>query len=760
MRTLAILFTLFYFLNALAVAPYGFKGQSQSQTLYSNVLQAPNQLVTNLGGINALMETGNKNILANPSFEAPLVSFAAPSWSSLGFLTNNITPPVSGQKAIQVTMTASALSLHQDSGVNNAAYGDGLQCLASVYVRTTLSGIFVSPRLNNVTSTSNMVSVVPNGKWALYKVPFICSTGTNGIAIHSNSVAVTGTVDVDDAFVGAVDLQASVDASKIAGESYFNETASCTWSRTNTALGPFTATAACPGPSITYSSMGQWQTTDSDLPRQTINNLPAGTYEVFAIMPVVTNSGASATSRVQITDGTTQCQGSASTWGATSTLGGVASCTFTYNSSGNRTFEIYASNTTGQIQLNNTASSVKFIVKYFGNSSVYSSTNADTDWASCGLTGAAFTGFGSSVPTPSLQCKRQGSDLLIKGTFTTGTTPTAVEARMALPTWNGVQLVSAGSSVIPSLQSAGKGNGASASGTTYFGGLSILIEPSVSYLTFGAETSSVNGTTKLQGAQIASSSALATINARIPIEGWQGSNIIVGSFNGLQNCTSTLACTDTFSAAVSSAGVVLNENVDWINGNCTTAVSGINTDYTCSYVTGLVTQPMNCVSVDTSSVTNPNATRIFTSTSSQFQGSNATGRGITVICQKQGADYVGKTAMAVASDQNVRSIGSTGVDIQSVFFGLGADCSTVCTTGTCNICNKVGTKITSVTWNSTGIYLLNGIDGLKYNCSGSANTGSVLSAFSHARQVSTVSYAAMETSANIRNGSIQCIGIP
>jgi hypothetical protein len=240
---------------------------------------------------------------------------------------------------------------------------------------------------------------------------------------------------------------------------------------------------------------------------------------------------------------------------------------------------------------------------------------------------------------------------------------------MALPTWNGVQLVSANSSIIPSIQLAGPAvlNFASA---TYFG-FNVLIEPSVAYTTFSLQTSSANGLTKQTGSSIALSGQVHSINIRIPIEGWQGSNIIVGSFSGLQNCTSTLACTDTFSATISSSGTVVSgtENVDWISGNCTTAVSGINTDYTCSYVTGLVTQPMNCVSVDTLSTSNPNATRIYTSTSSQFQGSNATGRGINVICQKQGADYVGKTAMAVASDQNLRTPGVTKGVVYSGYIG-------------------------------------------------------------------------------------------
>lgn len=55
MKNLFLLAFLFFIQNSLAVAPYGIKGQAQSQTLYSNVHQFPNQNVTNIGGINALV---------------------------------------------------------------------------------------------------------------------------------------------------------------------------------------------------------------------------------------------------------------------------------------------------------------------------------------------------------------------------------------------------------------------------------------------------------------------------------------------------------------------------------------------------------------------------------------------------------------------------------------------------------------------------------------------------------------------------------
>jgi hypothetical protein len=142
-----------------------------------------------------------------------------------------------------------------------------------------------------------------------------------------------------------------------------------------------------------------------------------------------------------------------------------------------------------------------------------------------------------------------------------------------------------------------------------------------------------------------------------------------------------------------------------------------------------------------------------------------TDTGFWIICQKQGADYIGKTAMAVASDQNVRSIGSTNVDIQSVYFGSGANCATVCSTSPCNICNQVGSKITTVSRSSTGSYNINGIDGTKYNCTSTAY-GTIPTFLFHDRNSST-SLLAKVNALNTSNAfsdtslaSVTCIGIP
>lgn len=111
----------------------------------------------------------------------------------------------------------------------------------------------------------------------------------------------------------------------------------------------------------------------------------------------------------------------------------------------------------------------------------------------------------------------------------------------------------------------------------------------------------------------------------------------------------------------------------------------------------------------------------------------------------------------------VISYGTAEVDIQAVYFGSGASCSSVCSTGTCSICNQTGSKITSVTYDDVGKYRINGLDGTRYSCTGSGNTGSNYVAAVNQLSSSTSSYVYMVTgttaAANSGMVSVICIGV-
>jgi hypothetical protein len=132
-----------------------------------------------------------------------------------------------------------------------------------------------------------------------------------------------------------------------------------------------------------------------------------------------------------------------------------------------------------------------------------------TDWQAVTPT---FTGLGT-VTSIEVYSRRNGDNLEIEGNFTTGTT-TGTEARISL-NYRGANVTS---TAIPSIRKAGEmffSSAAAAVGT-------MLIEPSVTYLTLGSQSAGNAGLTKQLGTTYASSSK-HTFSASVPILGWSSS---------------------------------------------------------------------------------------------------------------------------------------------------------------------------------------------------------------------------------------------
>lgn len=203
MKNLFILLAfLFVTFSSYAVAPYGIKGQQQSTTLYSNVHQFPNNQVTNLGGINALVETGNKNILDNAGFEHSTFST---SWTnSAGTFTQETSTVIDGKASAKLVLSSQTMSLTQSSTLYASAFADGVQGLVSVRIKSNVALKVCAIQAGTV-STVDCVDVTNDNKWSFYKIPFILGATSNGISIASSG-AVSGTVYIDDAFVGQANV--------------------------------------------------------------------------------------------------------------------------------------------------------------------------------------------------------------------------------------------------------------------------------------------------------------------------------------------------------------------------------------------------------------------------------------------------------------------------------------------------------------------------------------------------------------------------
>lgn len=138
---------------------------------------------------------------------------------------------------------------------------------------------------------------------------------------------------------------------------------------------------------------------------------------------------------------------------------------------------------------------------------------AVSDWQSYTPTWA---GFGTPTNVEAFW-RRVGANAEIRLKWVNGTV-TATEARAGLPPG----LTSAASAVIPTIQLAG-GSIRSSNAATYFAQYP-LIEPSVTYLTFGVQTSTANPVAKALGTAFANGDTMEVL-AFVPIAGWSSNSV-------------------------------------------------------------------------------------------------------------------------------------------------------------------------------------------------------------------------------------------
>lgn len=108
-----------------------------------------------------------------------------------------------------------------------------------------------------------------------------------------------------------------------------------------------------------------------------------------------------------------------------------------------------------------------------------------------------------------------------------------------------------------------------------------------------------------------------------------------------------------YSAKISAAGVVSDENTDFINGNCTVTSTS---QYACSYISNLgLSSPMNCVAMtkQTSQVLTAqevsNTTTGFTYKTVTTATTTNFAESVNLICEKTGADYKTSKAYVASS---------------------------------------------------------------------------------------------------------------
>lgn len=167
-----------------------------------------------------------------------------------------------------------------------------------------------------------------------------------------------------------------------------------------------------------------------------------------------------------------------------------------------------------------------------------------------------FTGFGTPTNVNFIYVRR-GTKIFIQGKFTSGTS-TATEARISLPSG----LTSDAS--IGTLQTCGRGSRDIATSND----VTILMEPSVSYVTFGTQGATAP-LTKQNGTAILSSGQNLSFQCELPISTWSSNvNLASDTQEYVFNTQSVINTNDTTSFGYGSGGAAILANTALTTYNC------------------------------------------------------------------------------------------------------------------------------------------------------------------------------------------------
>lgn len=419
------------------------------------------------------------------------------------------------------------------------------------------------------------------------------SSGSIQLRVYAN--ADEPEIKIDSCFLGPAEGYnvGSVSQAQFAGESYFAGTTNCTgWTRTSTTVGAVSSDADCPGPTVISSYLGTWATTDSNLPRQTITNLPPGKYKATFYVGQVVNVASGVA--LAIYDGETTCYGLQGNNSIT-TVQQVVSCFFNYTTAGDREFEIYVASSANTVTLNNNGTTPAYGLRfqlerypttqetsyttdklanswsgYHDDTCVWARTNTalgdPTADATCTFTERTNANFGTVTSYLS------GSDKLPGIVFTPSRAGRYFVKASPMFVWSTssyvtVQLLN-GSTVVDSCTktqtSNGYGDSCSLSG--------IVVATSTSAITLKIQTAASAGTVTIEEQPLGANTGAAVEWSIFQIDQSFPAPLIANSVVSPSSGVVGLA-----SAVVSNSGVVSSETGDWINGSAAVSDTSVFT---------------------------------------------------------------------------------------------------------------------------------------------------------------------------------------
>lgn len=690
------------------------KGQSEGAVVSTTEIDVPyNQLTTTATGVR-LLDTNNSNMLINPGFEGADVVGLANGWTNSGSspsITAGSTAKIQGVQAQVLTMAAQTLQFQQLVSTIGGVNGQQAIVSAYVYAQNTVQNAMLCSIVNSL--EQSCVPINTYDRFVKYEIPTTLGSTNVGIRIKTTGAA-TGFLIVDNAFAGlGLPGLGSIGNAKLLGTIQMSG-CSARWNNASTTMASFGAQTGC-----VYSTTGSALAPLTNIPAIRFASIPAGVIKI-EYEGVTGNNVLSKDSSYQVWDGTNVSRDLstyAASIGGGSVAGSSVNSSLEYSSAqSNVTLELRGRTTSGGnvflSAIANETSTIK--VWYFPPSNqtgaAYSATNGNYKATPYTPT---FTGFGT-VSNVNCTQARDGDVLKVKCNFTTGTT-TATEARVSFPGALVTPSTLPAVGLVGQLETNVVGGVGQAVGSSF----GVYVEPSVGYFTFGTRSSlPATGLVKQTGTQMGASNTLLSFYAEVPINGWDNSNQIIGSFEGIEKCATTAECLDTMSALMDSAGnTTLQSTTGWLSGNC--VVSGTSV-FDCPINTAVVgnTLSLNCWATGAAAAASgalptydPNNS---TASLARFRTQNSTSGTLQafsamIVCQKRGTDSKPKTAK-IASSIGVPTVpGITGVStgdrVDTFSFSYGTtNASTVCSSTPCSYIDQIGNAVLSQARTGTGLY--------------------------------------------------------
>lgn len=350
---------------------------------------------------------GGVNILANASFEDGV---GTPEWVASGVTPTQVAfaePAPNNENHARVDFSAGSQFFESDEYNKPDSLGDGCSAQFKYNGGDANIDVVIIDGSSNELFRSTLVA---RSDWGpISPIQFPCASA---MKIRFESTADAAVFDVDEVYLGSTLGVSNIASVELAGQSFYPATALCDWSVTNTSFADFPTDTDCPGPTIVEQNLGTWQTTDADLPQQTINNLPAGKYEVTASLNMA-GSTSSTLMGYRVSDGTNvspACSG-----GQEGNGGSYGDCTLVVNyaSAGNRTFKIQGRASSGAAIIRNIATSgeLTFRVKRLApESQTTFLPETEKFFVDANIGGANLTHSSSSTP---VELTNAGLDLVV-----------------------------------------------------------------------------------------------------------------------------------------------------------------------------------------------------------------------------------------------------------------------------------------------------------------------------------------------------------